>query len=90
MFRFLTGFSICCAISACDPATETVYIVPVVPEELRTPVEVPKRQAKVLQDVGLILTDHVEALATANDKIITTDCILDAAEAGEDASYMKE
>lgn len=74
-------------ISGCEPTkTETVYIVPVVPEELRTPVEVKDREAKTLKDVGLILADHVEALETANDKIVTTDCILDAAEAGEDAN----
>lgn len=60
------------------------YVVPVVPEDLRTPVSVPDRSANTLTDVGLILTDHVEALHTANGRIEGIDCILDAAERGQD------
>lgn len=71
-------------MAACERPVEYVHVTPDVPEYLRTPVAVPERRADTLADVGLILTDHVEALDTANDKITTTDCILDAAEAGQD------
>lgn len=57
-------------------------MVPTVPEILRTPVDVPRRRARGLADVGLILADHVEALEVANGRIDSVDCILDAAEAG--------
>ena len=56
-------------------------IVPDVPQELRTPVEVPARQVETLADVGVVLADHVEALDTANGRITATDCILKEAEA---------
>tara|TARA_Y100001963_G_scaffold73574_2_gene102319 strand:- start:16194 stop:16397 length:204 start_codon:yes stop_codon:yes gene_type:complete len=57
--------------------------VPDVPEALRQPVTVPERRAETLADVGVILTDHVQALDRANGQIIATDCILAAAEAGK-------
>jgi len=74
------------ALAGCTPATVTVteFVVPDVPEALRAPVLVPDRKAETLADVGLILTDHVEALGTANGRIVSIDCILDAAEAQED------
>jgi hypothetical protein len=65
--------------------TEYVYVVPNVPAELRAPVSVPVRPAQTLRDVGIILSDHVEALETANGRIVSIDCILTAAESGSDA-----
>jgi hypothetical protein len=65
-----------------DPQTQIEYLVPDVPAELRTPVDVPQRKAETLADVGVILTDHVEGLEAANGKIVATDCILTAAEEG--------
>lgn len=59
---------------------ETVLVVPEVPKALRTPVDVAPRTAESLADVGLILTDHVEALEEANGKIVAIDEILAAAE----------
>lgn len=79
-FRYLTGFCLCFVISGCDPTIEKDYIIPVIDPALRQPVQVPSREAKTLKDVGLILADHVEALETANDRIVTIDCILTAAE----------
>jgi len=58
-------------------------ILPDLPTDLRTPVEVPAREFNTLADVGVILTDHVEALGAANGKIAATDCIWRAAEAGK-------
>ncbi len=72
-----------CLIASCGPETEYRYVTPDVPAELRTPVPVPKRKAETLADVGVILTDHVEALGKANGRIVATDCILTAAETGE-------
>lgn len=69
-------------ISACNATIEYVPIIPEVPTELRQPVTVPQRRAETLRDVGLLLADHVQALDTANGRIIATDCILTAAEAG--------
>lgn len=82
MSRFLTGSaitSIALALTACSPPrTETVFVVPDVPEDLLTPVEVPARRVKVLTDVGLVLADHVEALELANDRIRGVRCLLNA------------
>lgn len=80
MKSFPLIFSIVFAISACSEE-RVVYVTPVVPEPLRQTVQVPKRDARTLADVGIILTDHVEALETANGRIESIDCILDAAEA---------
>jgi hypothetical protein len=63
---------------------EYVPVVPDLPADLRTPVDVPMRKAETLSDVGVILTDHVEALETANGKITATDCIWTAAEDGRE------
>ena len=86
MRPFHLGFGIISLslVSACDPKVriETVIVTPDVPEILRTPVTVPEREAETLADVGLILTDHVEALDQANGRITAVDCILDAAELG--------
>ncbi|WP_306130986.1 hypothetical protein [Roseovarius sp. MMSF_3350] len=82
MRRFLMIFALCLTAS-CAPKTEIEYITPDVPAELRTPVPVPKRKAETLADVGVILTDHVEALGKANGKIVAIDCILLDAENAE-------
>lgn len=81
MRRFLT-ISALFWIASCTPKIEYRNIVPEVPEALRQPVKVPERRAETLADVGVILTDHVQALDRANGQIIATDCILAAAEAG--------
>ena len=88
MHRYLTGSAIICAIlalSGChwNRPTKIEYVTPDVPKVLREPVAVPNRNADTLADVGLILTDHVEALGKANGRIVATDCILTAAERGE-------
>lgn len=62
--------------------------MPDVPRDLRAPVPVPERRAETLADVGLILTDHVEALEQANGQIVSIDCILIAAERGVDPTCL--
>jgi hypothetical protein len=71
-------------LAACDRQIEYVPVIPDVPADLRQPVSVPDRQAETLKDVGLILTDYVEALGAANGRISSIDCILIAAEAREE------
>lgn len=72
-----------CLIASCGPArVEYRNVVPDLPVELRTPVAVPERRAETLGDVGVILSDHVQALDAANGKIVAVDCIWRAAEAG--------
>lgn len=63
---------------------EYVPVVPDVPKELRTPVALPDRELTGLASVGVILADAIEAVDTANGRIIATDCILTAAEDGVD------
>jgi len=83
MRTFLMIFA-CCSIASCSPRpVEYRNVLPDLPTELRTPVAVPERRAETLADVGVILADHVEALDAANGKIIATDCIWRAAEAGK-------
>ncbi|MGB1388641.1 MAG: hypothetical protein ACPG61_07115 [Paracoccaceae bacterium] len=55
---------------------ETRLIVPDIPADLRQPVVVPVRDVVSLGDVGLVLTDHVEALDRANGQIAAMDCII--------------
>lgn len=55
-------------------------IAPDVPTELRQPVQVPARPMVTLADVGLVLTDHVQALDRANGQIAAIDTILTTAE----------
>lgn len=80
-FLMISGFFL---IASCTVETEYRNIVPDVPAALRQPVKVPDRKAETLADVGVILTDHVEALDRANGQISTIDCILTAAEDGLD------
>lgn len=77
-------------VASCTPKIEYRNIVPDVPEPLRQPVTVPERRAETLADVGVILTDHVQALKKANGQIAATDCILDAVEAGQPAQVCLE
>ncbi len=77
-------------VASCTPRIEYRNIVPDVPEPLRQPVTVPERRAETLADVGVILTDHVQALDRANGQIIATDCILDAVEEGQPAQVCLE
>lgn len=69
-------------MAACQTQIEYVRVTPDVPKDLRTPEEVPERKVDTLKDVGLVLTDHVEALDRANGKIAAVDCILTEAEGG--------
>lgn len=85
MRRFLM-ISACCLIASCGAKTEYRNVTPDVPAELRTPVPVPERKAETLADVGVILTDHVEALGEANGKIVAIDNILTCAESDADRS----
>ncbi|MFY0633695.1 MAG: hypothetical protein JXQ91_07780 [Vannielia sp.] len=62
------------------PTIEYVRVTPDVPDELRQPVEPPKRRVEGLKDVGLVLADQAEALDKANGQIGAIDCILTAAE----------
>ena len=81
MLRYLMIFA-CCLIASCGPAKiEYRNVLPDLPAELRTPVSVPDRRAKTLGDVGVILSDHVEALDAANGKITAIDDIWRTAEA---------
>ena len=71
----------CCLTASCGQAKiEYRNVLPDLPAELRTPVSVPDR-AKTLGDVGVILSDHVEALDAANGKITAIDDIWRTAEA---------
>lgn len=60
---------------------EKELIVPDVPLELRTPATVRERPVENLGDIGLIVTDLVEANDANSGKIEVTDCILRKAEA---------
>lgn len=60
---------------------QTELIVPDVPSELRETVTVNPREVQNLGDIGLVLTDYVEGLDTANGRISASDCILSKAEA---------
>lgn len=87
MLNCRNGFAITLSalvLSGCQTTTQIEYVIPNVPKDLREPVPLPDRQVETLADVGLVLTDHVEALETANDKIGSIDCILTAAENGKD------
>lgn len=77
--------SACFLIASCGPETppRIEYVVPDLPAELRTPVDVPARRAETLADIGVILTDHVQALDQANGQIVAIDCIWTAAESGD-------
>jgi len=66
-------------LTACSP--ETRWLTPDVPDALRKPVEVPVRERVTLRDLGLIVTDHVEALEEANGRLTAIDEILADAEA---------
>lgn len=71
-----------CLIASCAaPVAEYRATLPDLPAELRRPVTVPDREYNNLSDLGVILTDHVEALDEANGKIEAIDCIWTAAEA---------
>ena len=83
--RHFLMISASCLMASRGPQIEYRNLVPDVPEALRQPVAVPKRKAETLADVGIILTDHVQALDQANGQIIATDCILDAAESNASA-----
>jgi hypothetical protein len=63
-------------LAGCSPAPDVLWKVPEVPSELRQPCNVAPREAETLQDVALILTDHVEALDCANGRIVAIDAIL--------------
>lgn len=76
------------SLAGCLP-TEYVDVIPDVPADLRQPVTVPERRTETLRDVGLILTDHVEALEVANGRIVAIDCILTAAEDGAEPDCLK-
>ena len=70
-------------VASCGPAKiEYRNVLPDLPDELRTPVSVPDRRAETLGDLGVILSDHVEALDAANGKITAIDDIWRSAEAG--------
>ena len=90
MIYRLTFATLFCASCAATPVVETRVVVPVVPVDLLAPVTVPDRAVDPLADVGLILTDHVEALATANDHLAAVACILARAAAQADGSPMPD
>jgi hypothetical protein len=74
-------FAACWTAWGCSPAPETQLLVPRVDADLRQPVTVPAREATTLADVGLILTDHVQALDAANGRICAIDATLTEFEA---------
>lgn len=76
--------SACCLSASCaEPKIEYRDVLPDIPKELRTTEKVPERELQTLTDVGIILTDHVQALDAANGKITAIDCIWRAAETGK-------
>ena len=76
--------AICLTLAACEkPAPELVFVVPDIPENLRQLEVLPDRKAETLTDVGLILTDHIEAVENYEDKITSRNCIIDNSKAGE-------
>lgn len=50
-----------------------------IPDELTDPIKVQPRPVRELADVGLVLTDHVEAVERANIDRAAVRCIEDAA-----------
>jgi len=84
MHHYRSGFAITSMIflaGCAEPAVEYVEIPRPVPAALLEPVAVPSRPAQTLKDVGLILTDHVQALDRANGQIGAIKCILTAPDA---------
>ena len=67
-------------LTGCSTPQAVEYVVPVVDKDLRTPCEVALREYESIADVGLIITDHVEALDCSNGKIVAIDEILTDAE----------
>lgn len=72
-----------CAVflTGCSTKTVTEYLVVRVDEDLRRPCLVAERPYESIADVGILLTDHVECLDTANGRIIAIDDTLKRAEA---------
>jgi hypothetical protein len=81
MRRSLPIFALPLLASACAAPPEVQLLVPRVDAELRQPVTVEPREAVTLADVGLILTDHVQALDAANGRICAIDTTLTQFEA---------
>lgn len=70
-------------LAACV-TTEYIEVPVSVPKELRTPQTVEPREVTGFKDVGLVLTNYIEANEVNVGKIRATDCILTAAEEGQE------
>lgn len=79
---FIAGAALL-ASGCAEQKIEYIEVTPLVPPELRKPVEPPQRQVEGIKDVGLVLADQAEALDKANGQITSIDCILTAAEKGD-------
>lgn len=77
-------------LTACDPAERIVYVTPQVPAIVRTPVAVPARSIETAQDLASGYLETRAGLATANGRIAAADCILTAAEQGQEPDCIKE
>jgi hypothetical protein len=58
-------------------------LVPLVPESLRQPVQVPDSPVTTTGQLARRAVDLTAAVQNANARIVAIDCILDAAEAGD-------
>lgn len=69
-------------LTACsEPTPDTVFVVPAVSVELRTPCPISQRQARTNRDLAILATEHRSTAGCANEKIEAIDLILTDAEA---------
>lgn len=89
MYRCLIICASCCALTACErPAP--VIVNPHIPAVLRQPVAVPARRVETVNDLAAGYVEARAGLAQANGRIAAVDCILTAAEAGQEAECVTD
>lgn len=77
------------AVAACDrPAP--VLVTPHVPAVLRQPVAVPARRIETTNDLAAGYLEARAGLAQANGRIAAVDCLLTAAERGEEPACLDD
>lgn len=89
MHRCLIIFASCWVLTGCDrPAP--VLVTPHVPAVLRQPVAVPARRIETTNDLAAGYLEARAGLAQANGRIAAVDCLLTAAERGEEPACLDD
>lgn len=57
-------------LMGCDPVVEYVYIEPDIPSELLTPCPISQRQARTVNELAMLATEHLRSAECANSKIV--------------------